>query len=172
MGRRVTSRIGGQARAAHRGQAQAGVQAHALPRSATRRPAWQLLACALLLLPATASTAQADPRIDYMLNCQGCHLEDGHGVRGVMPGLRDEVGSIAGVPGGRDYLMRVPGVANSTLPSPELAGVLNWVMDNFNAATRPPGFTPFTADEVAKARVLPLADPGQARTRIYRAPDY
>jgi hypothetical protein len=129
------------------------------------------VACVFVLF-APATGARASPHIDYMLHCQGCHLEDGHGVPGVMPGLREEVGRIAAVPGGRDYLLRVPGVASSPLPSDALAGVLNWVLARFNAGTLPPGFAPFTADEVAKARERPLQDPARERTRIYRAPDY
>ena len=140
-----------------------------MQRARGMHPLRLLLPC---ILPALSLNAAADPHIDYMLHCQGCHLEDGHGVPGVMPGLREEVGRIAAVPGGRDYLMRVPGVASSPLPSDALAGVLNWVLARFNAHTRPAGFEPFTADEVAKARTQPLQDPARERARIYRAPDY
>ena len=63
---------------------------------------------ALACLVAPASRAQ-DPRVDYMLQCQGCHLADGAGSPGAVPDLRGSLGRFLAVPGGREYLVRVPG---------------------------------------------------------------
>lgn len=124
-----------------------------------------------LLLGCGATNAAADPRIDYMLHCEGCHLPQAEGWPGRVPSLRGNFGRIAAVPGGRDYLMRVPGAADAPLPSDALAAVLNFVMDTFNADTRPAGFKPFTTDEVAAARRTPLENPQARRTEIYAPPE-
>ena len=121
-------------------------------------------------LAGVALPAAADPRIDYMLHCQGCHLPEGAGWPGRVPPLRGDFGRIAGVAGGRDYLMRVPGVADAPISSAALAGVLNWVMDNYNADTRPKDFVPFSVDEVAVARRNALMFPQARRMEIFATP--
>ncbi len=107
-----------------------------------------------------APAVQADPvRIDYMLNCQGCHLPGGEGYpeRGV-PRLRGQMGKFLGVEGGRAYLVQVPGVALSDLPGDRLAEVLNWTLVEFSQAELPTNFVPYTADEVAELRKTPLIE--------------
>ena len=47
-------------------------------------------------------------RVDYMLNCQGCHLPDGDGA-GDVPRMKNFVGNFLKVPGGRAFLVQVPG---------------------------------------------------------------
>lgn len=122
----------------------------------------------LLLCTLAATSGAADPRIDYMVHCEGCHLAEGAGWPGLIPALRGDFGRIAGVPGGRDYLMRVPGVANAPLSSESLANVLNWLMRTLNTDTAPPDFQPFSAEEVDTARRRPLLDPGVRRSQIYQ----
>ncbi len=115
-----------------------------------------------------ASAVQADPvRIDYMLNCQGCHLPGGEGFpkRGV-PRLRGAVGGFLGVEGGRAYLVQVPGVALSDLPDDRLAAVLNWIIQEFSEAERPADFVPYTAEEVAHLRKSPLIEVAPARKAL------
>jgi len=97
-------------------------------------------------------------RIDYMLNCQGCHQPEGVGSAGAVPRLRDHLGSFLHVPGGREYLVQVPGVAGSALEDDRLAAVLNWVLREFSAAELPAGFVPYDAVEVGRLRRVPLAD--------------
>ena len=105
------------------------------------------------------------PRLDYMLHCQGCHLEDGAGTEGKIPGLKDFVGKFLHVPGGREYLVQVPGVASSSLDDEALAEVLNWMLVNLSPNETPPDFEPYTAEEVAGLRV-PLASPHEVRERL------
>jgi hypothetical protein len=128
------------------------------------------LALAVGLATFGTATALADPRIDYMLHCEGCHLPEAVGWPGLVPSLRGDYGRIAGVPGGRDYLMRVPGAADAPMPSSALAAVLNWLMDTYNADTRPAGFEPFTAAEVEAVRRKPLDNPQARRTEIFAPP--
>ena len=59
-------------------------------------------------------------RVDYMLNCQGCHLPDGDSA-GDVPRMKDFVGNFLKVPGGREFLVQVPGSANAALDDARLA---------------------------------------------------
>jgi hypothetical protein len=70
------------------------------------------------------------------------------------------------VPGGRDYLMRVPGVARSALDDARLAAVLNWMLATYGADGAAPGFTPYTAAEVGVARRQVLLDRKAVRARL------
>lgn len=92
----------------------------------------------------------------WTLNCQGCHRPDGTGSEGTAPGLAQTVGRFLRVPGGREYLGRVPGVAASPLSDADLAEVLNWMLWRFDAADVPAAFVPYTALEVGHLRSQPL----------------
>ncbi|HXZ85471.1 MAG TPA: hypothetical protein VEI82_08275, partial [Myxococcota bacterium] len=83
------------------------------------------LAAALLAASAPAH-AGFTPEVDYALHCQGCHLADGRATPGSVPALMGTVARLARVPGGRDYMARVPGVAQAPLGDAELAALLNW----------------------------------------------
>jgi len=93
---------------------------------------------------------------NWTLNCQGCHRLDGTGSEGTAPSLAGTVAKFLWVPGGREYLMRVPGVATSPLSSEDLAEVVNWMLWRFDRAHVPAGFRPFTAAEIARWRAQPL----------------
>ncbi len=118
-----------------------------------------------LLLPAAAG---ADPRLDYMLHCRGCHLEDGSGAPGIVPDFRGSVARFLAVPGGRSYLIRVPGSAQSALPDERLAEVLNFIVRRFGPRELAEAAPPFTAEEVAASR-RPLPEVGPVRERLLRA---
>ena len=85
-----------------------------------------------------------------------------------MPPLRDFVGNFLTVPGGRAYLVQVPGSAQSELDDAELAAVLNWMLGEFGPLEATRGLVPFTADEVAGYRVDPLADVETVRAGLLR----
>lgn len=120
------------------------------------------------LAAATDAAAEA-PRIDYMLHCQGCHLADGSGSPGAVPDLRDDVGRYLRAPGGRAYLVRVPGSAQSPLGDAALAEVLNWMVRRFGPSEVAADFAPFTAAEVAGYRSTRLSDVPAARSALRRA---
>jgi mono/diheme cytochrome c family protein len=93
---------------------------------------------------------------NWTLNCQGCHRIDGSGSDTTAPGIAGTVAKFLRVPAGRDYLIRVPGVATSPLSNEELAEVVNWMLWRFDAADVPRSFEPFTAAEVGRLRTRPL----------------
>lgn len=125
-------------------------------------------ALALLVAGAASAGAAADPHVDYMLECQGCHGADGAGHAGSVPALRDQVASFLRAPGGREYLIRVPGSAQAPLDDAELAAVLNWIVRRFGPAEAVADFTPFSAAEVARHRAHPLIDVEPLRRELLR----
>lgn len=125
---------------------------------------------AVLALCVAASTTRADPRADYLLHCGGCHLPDGRGAPPDVPTLIASLGPIVASQEGRDYIVRVPGAAQTPLSDEQLAQVMNWVLTNFNADTLGTEFLPLTGTEVGNARRHVLADPVQLRKTLW--PDY
>lgn len=109
---------------------------------------------------AVAGTAPAEvagrARQNWMLKCQGCHQADGRGGAQTSPALAGAIGRFATLPEGRDYLVRVPGVATAALPDDQLAELLNWTLTRFDAAHLPADFAPYTAKEVGRLRLRPL----------------
>jgi mono/diheme cytochrome c family protein len=116
-----------------------------------------------------AAVALADPQVDYILNCRGCHGPDGRGVAGGAPSFRDAVARFLWVPGGREYLIRVPGTAQSELSDARTAALLNWMLHEFSPNDVPSDFAPYTAGEVARWRRLPLTDADGVRRRLSEA---
>jgi len=119
-----------------------------------------------LLAASLALTAQADARVNYLLHCGGCHLVDGRGLPPEVPTLVGSIGPLAGTAEGRDYLARVPGAAQAPISDADLAAVLNWILEAYNADTLPVGFQPLTAKEISASRPSALADPRLARSRL------
>ncbi|HUI27399.1 MAG TPA: hypothetical protein VL403_15055 [Candidatus Kryptonia bacterium] len=113
--------------------------------------------------------ANADPRTDYILNCQGCHAADGRGATAAVPDFRDQLGKFLQVPGGREYLVRVPGTSQSELNDARLAAMLNWMLREFSGAELPAGFMPYTGAEIARTRRPPLTDVAPVRRQLIEA---
>ncbi|MFV0282445.1 MAG: cytochrome C [Castellaniella sp.] len=104
---------------------------------------------------------------DYMLNCGGCHRFDGEGVaRNAVPSFRNSVGLFTHLPEGREYMIRVPGAAQSLLDNAELANVLNWMVANFSPGAVASDFRPFTAAEVGAVRPYRFDDVAAERRQI------
>jgi cytochrome c553 len=93
---------------------------------------------------------------NWTLNCQGCHRFDGSGSDATAPGIAGTVAKFLLVPGGREYLIRVPGVATSPLSDADLAEVMNWMLWRFDKGHLPASFQPYTAAEIAPLRARPL----------------
>lgn len=150
------------------------------------------LAAALLAAAASAATAQGvsfgapmrvprahdsaigmasagDPALDFMLHCQGCHRADGSGLDGAVPDFRGNLARLAAAPGGREYLSRVPGVAQSGLDDAATAALLDWLIRRFDGEHVPDGFAPFTAEEIGPWRREPLVSPSEVRRRLVTA---
>lgn len=105
-------------------------------------------------------------KVNYMLQCQGCHMPDARGADNVVPRLREFVGFYTHSREGREFLIRVPGVATSSLASDELAELLNWILVTYSAAQLPTDFEPYTTSEVARLRAHPDRDPLKNRVPI------
>jgi mono/diheme cytochrome c family protein len=116
---------------------------------------------------ACAAAARASPAQDYMLYCMGCHGAQAQGVPGKIPPLAGSVSLFMRTPEGRDYILRVPGAANSALPDAQLAAVLNWLAVSYGAPGQPRA-VPFTVEEVTRARHTPLADVQARRREVVR----
>ncbi|MBF9151527.1 cytochrome C [Novosphingobium jiangmenense] len=95
-------------------------------------------------------------RIDYMLKCQGCHRPDGTGDDHSNPPMKNIVARFLGVPGGREFLGRVPGVSTVDLDDVRLANLLNWTLYTYDPAHMPTDFRPYTAKEIGELRRHPL----------------
>ena len=121
----------------------------------------------LTLFVATAAGAEG-PELSYTLNCMGCHQSDGAGVPGKVPELKKRMGLFLQVPGGREYLVQVPGTAQSSLDDSEVAGVLNWMLREFSPDEMPADFNPYTEAEVARIRT-PLVYVSPTRKRLLAA---
>jgi mono/diheme cytochrome c family protein len=123
----------------------------------------------VVLQVAAPALAHADPATDYVMHCRGCHGPDGAGAPGAAPTFRGQVGKFVAVPGGREYLIRVPGTAQSELDDARTAALLNWLLRQFSPDELPADFVPFTAEEVARHRRPALADVPAARQALLRA---
>ncbi len=118
--------------------------------------------------PASAKTYSADA----FATCSACHLPDGAGVPGAFPPLRNRLAAIAGLDGGRDYLittvsfglmgtievggMQYFGVMagnNGAMTAEEIASALNYAVfelaDDEDTASSVPAFS---AEEVSSAQ--------------------
>ena len=123
-----------------------------------------------LTLAVPARTAEmSGAALDYAVNCQGCHRADGSGTLPGVPALAGSVGSFLRVPGGREYLGRVPGVAQASLDDAALARVVNWMLDRFGHDGLPADFVPYTAEEVGRLRQKPLTDVDRVRRELVEA---
>lgn len=114
-----------------------------------------------VLAAGLATAAAADERFDYTLHCAGCHKPDGSGSAAV-PAL-DAVGRLFAAPGGREYLARVPGVAQAPLASDRLAALLNWLVAELGEVEPEPRYE---AAEIESLRRRPLRDPIAARATL------
>lgn len=109
---------------------------------------------------------------NYQLQCLGCHLTHGEGApRNDTPRMTGFVGNFLRVEGGRDFLVRVPGVAQSALSDAQIAELLNWILDpqGMAGASTPTDFRPYSATEVGQVRRQALLNlPGTRAELIAR----
>jgi cytochrome c553 len=107
---------------------------------------------------------------DAFATCSACHLPDGVGVPGAFPPIRNRAATIAGLEGGRDYLItvvtyglmgtiQVDGMQYfgimagnvSSMSSDDMAAVLNYIVFELNDADSA-GTEPFTTAEVEEVQ--------------------
>lgn len=141
--------------------------------SALRSTSKALARClAILLAAGLAPAALADDhraRVNYTLYCQGCHLADATGLGGEVPRMKDFVGYFLHSKEGREFIIRVPGVATASLPDDDLAELINWLLRTYSGDQLPARFEPFSASEVGALRSELEPQPQAARKRILAA---
>lgn len=124
-----------------------------------------MLALALLLAIPAASAQETDtPRAanfgsaqyNWVMHCQGCHGAEAQGTPGSVPGLAGNVARFLQIKAGRAYLGRVPGVAFVELSDPDVAELLNWIVQRFDGEHVPKTFSPYTEEEIQGLRREPL----------------
>jgi mono/diheme cytochrome c family protein len=115
------------------------------------------------------TAAHAGPQQDYVLYCMGCHGPQAEGVPGKVPPLAHSLGRYMRSPAGRNYVLRVPGAANSVLSDAQLAAVLNWVAQTFDAEELSDNVPLFTTEEVTGLRHSPLPSVLATRREVVTA---
>jgi hypothetical protein len=116
----------------------------------------------------SATLAHASPQQDYILYCMGCHGPQAEGVPGKVPPLAHVLGRYMRSPAGRNYILRVPGAANSALSDAQLAGVLNWLAQTFDAQGLSSDVPLFSTAEVTSQRHSPLPSVLATRREVVR----
>lgn len=134
-----------------------------------KRRAVALSVLAVLAAALVPALGRADASVDYVLHCRGCHGPTGAGAPGAVPAFGGQLGKFLHVPGGREFLVRVPGASQSELDDARLAALLNWTLQTFSPGELPPAFVPYTAAEVAAVRRPPLVDVSGTRRRLLDA---
>ncbi|MFA3791877.1 cytochrome c [Aliiglaciecola sp. SL4] len=128
-----------------------------------------LLSCFVIGANASAAEAINEARalFNYQMLCQGCHVGDGSGGKDV-PNLNGAVGIFLNSVAGREYLIKVPGAANSALDSKELAELMNWMIPVMGKNSVPNNFVPYTEQEVARLRQEPLMEVVEHRAKLLK----
>jgi len=123
------------------------------------QPRRWLLIGALIWACSAHAGSEDRPRLQFLQHCSGCHLPDGSGSpsHGI-PSMRGMLGQFLQVPGGRQFIVQVPGVMNSALADADIAALMNWLVPAVSASTLPAGFQPYTAQEIAQLRTSRPAD--------------
>jgi cytochrome c553 len=115
--------------------------------------------------PATLARGY-EPRVNFQLQCMGCHHADGAGEEGRVPSIRQTLVPFSGFAEGRDFVMRVPGVAQAPLSDAEIAALLNWMARNLSDVPVLTSFVDYTAAEVGFVRHRPLVAVRESRSRL------
>ena len=106
-------------------------------------------------------------KFNYQMLCQGCHTPDGTGGKSV-PKIKNYIGYFLQNQIAREYLVRVPGSANSSLNDEQLAEVLNWMIIELGGESVPKNMQYYTANEVAKLRQHPLFEVVEYREMLVK----
>lgn len=129
----------------------------------------------LFIFSSFQSVAYDDPqeinydraKFNYQMLCQGCHTPDGMGGKSI-PKVNGFIGYFLQTEMSRDYLVRVPGSANSALNDKQLAEVLNWMILEFGGESVPENMQYYTAEEVEKLRQEPLFEVVEYRNMLLK----
>ena len=115
--------------------------------------------CLLIGLFAFSSFAHAQSsreQANWMLNCQGCHGAEGKVSAIGTPVLYGKVARFLNTPGGREYLISVPGVVNAPVKDKDKAELMNWIVRTLDPEHLPDDFKPYTAEDIVWGQKNPL----------------
>ena len=109
------------------------------------------------------------PQMNYRQYCSGCHREDARGApaKGV-PNMRGVLGHFLCVEGGREFIVKVPGVSHTPLADADVAELMNWLLTDVARPSLPKGTPPYTTEEVARLRSTRIVDIPATRARLVR----
>jgi mono/diheme cytochrome c family protein len=144
--------------------ASGGTESPRAPSAATAPTAAAPDAARTTPAPGVADARRA--KNNYLIHCMGCHGETGVGFQPNVPSMRGPMAKFARTDEGRAYLMRIPGVTQSSLSAEAVAEVLNWSLHEFNTAEDVAGIRPFTTEEIATARQQPLLEVVETRAKL------
>ena len=118
--------------------------------------------------PSIAPVSQ--PRQLFLLHCAGCHGAEGRAggdalQRSGVPDLH-HMGALLAVPGGREFLIRVPGVMGSGLDDAQVALVANWMLERFVPPEERAQTAPYTEIDARQARRAPITDVLHTRQQL------
>jgi hypothetical protein len=137
-----------------------------------------LAAVAGAAVPSRSQTSHLSAvQVAYLTSCGGCHGVEGVSAPLVVPTLRHLTGSFLCTRQGREFIVRLPDVALSSLSDRMLTRVMNWVVFDLGAPKdgwiRPGSngrpalpdarrFTPppYTVAEISRLRRQPLTQTG------------
>lgn len=109
-------------------------------------------------------TAGKYGRVDYLLHCSGCHGTKGNGtITGGIPAFPNSISHIASYENGRNYILQVPGVITTNMSDPEIARVLNYILEEWGDGAE---VAPFSGPEVTRRRALPAREVAEYRREI------
>ena len=117
-----------------------------------------IFTCLLSTLATAGEINRERAHFNYQMFCQGCHAPGGASVESAVPRMKDHVGTFLASEAGREFLVRVPGSATSSLNDEELAEVLNWIVVEFSGDSLAVPFEYYTAVEVGNLRQSPLTE--------------
>ena len=124
----------------------------------------------LEVVPGVANENRA--RMNYMLNCQGCHGPTAEGNDAAdIPRMKDFVGNFFRVDGGREFLVQVPGSSSAAINDAELAELLNWMIPYFSKTELPENYAPYTEREITRLRYSVEEDVAGKRRKLVEAID-
>lgn len=103
----------------------------------------------------------------YQMFCQGCHVPEAMG-QGDVPRINNFIGYFLKVPGGREFLVQVPGSANAPLSDAHLAELLNWIIMEYGGTSVPENFEVYTEAEVRGLRQQPLLKVTATRAQLVK----
>lgn len=114
-----------------------------------------------------SEVARAEHRalFNYQMFCQGCHAADGTGHKSV-PELKNFMHKFMASQQGREYLVQVPGAANSVLDDEQLTEVMNWMLRNFTDSSNAPTWKPYEVHEISEYRQSPLYETVEYRRNL------